>query len=233
LGVIYFPFEFHVQLTPRLDHVDSGENQERSVKKIVATVGVFQATGGSDGSPANEDEIVTSTRLQTKDQFMINDTAFPIPIPAAGFSYSYWLTGYLKITGGTFTKINNIQLWSDGDVTWEFGTNGELRIGNRDAGDIGFTMDGEYEVATGVEGESGDEIEHATNGHSFYSGQTVKTKNIEDWVTGTKAVIDSGDHTIAEMCKAFLLQTKVDTAANGAVQGEQADETIYLSYDEI
>lgn len=41
---------------------------------MVATVKVYQNTGGSDGSPANEDEITSSTRLQTKDQFAPTDT---------------------------------------------------------------------------------------------------------------------------------------------------------------
>jgi len=200
---------------------------------LVATVGVYQATLGSDGAPGTENEVATSTRLQTKDQFVIDDTSYPIPIPTSGFNYSYWIHVYLKITGGTFIKINNVKFWSDGTIGWDFGTGGELRIGNRDTGDIGCPMDTEYDVATGVEGTSGDEIEHATTGHGYYLGQTTKTKNVEDWVTGTKAILDSSDHTVAGMCKAAVFQCKVDTAGNGAVQGEQTDETMYFSYDEI
>jgi len=38
---------------------------------------------------------------------------------------------------------------------------------------------------------------------------------------------------VAGKCKAAVFQCKVDTTGNGAVQGEQADETLYFSYDEI
>jgi len=197
---------------------------------MVATVGVYQATGGSDGAPANENEITTSTRLQTKDQFDPNDINYPIPIPTSGFNYSYWIHVYLKITGGTFTKINNVKFWSDGSIGWTFGTNGELRIGNRDSGDIGCPMDSEYDVATGTEGESGDAIEDATNGHDYYNGQTTPTKNVEEWTSSNKATVDSTDHTTTGKCKAVVLQVKV---ASDATQGEQTDETLYFSYDEI
>lgn len=200
---------------------------------MVATVGVYQATGGTDGTPGAENEIATSTRLQTKDQFVIDDTSYPIPIPTSDFNYSYWIHVYLKITGGTFTKINNIKFWSDGTIGWDFGTGGELRVGNRDTGDIGCPMDTEYDLATGTEGTTGDTIEHATNGHGYYLGQTTKTKDVEDWPPGTKAIVDSTDHEAQGKCKAVVLQVKVDTAANGAVQGEQTDETLYFSYDEI
>ena len=66
---------------------------------MVATVGVYQANGGSDGAPATENEITSSTRLQTKDQFDPNDTSYPIPIPTSGYNYGYWIHVYLKITG--------------------------------------------------------------------------------------------------------------------------------------
>jgi len=200
---------------------------------MVAIVGVYQGTLGADGAPGAENEITTSTRLQTKDQFDITDTAYPIPIPTAGFNYSYWAHIFLKITGGTFIKINNVKFWSDGAIGWSFGTSGELRMGNRDSGDKGCPMDTEYDVATGVEGTTGDEIEHATNGHGYYLGQTTKTVNVQTHGSGNKAIIDSSDHTVASKCKAVVLQCKVDTAGNGAVQGEQADETLYFSYDEI
>jgi len=180
---------------------------------MVATVGVYQATGGLDGSPANENEIATSTRLQTKDQFAPNDTSYPIPIPTSGYNYSYWIHAYLKITGGTFTKINNIKFWSDGAIGWNFGTNGELRIGNRDSGDIGCPMDTEYDLATGTEGTTGDSIEDGTNGHDYYNGQTTPTKNVEDWTSSSKATVDSTDHTTAEKCKAAVLQVKVASDA--------------------
>jgi len=197
---------------------------------MVATVGVYQLTGGADGGAgATENEIATSTRLQTKDQFVIDDTTYPVPIPSSDFNYSYWIHVYLKITGGTFSKINNVKFWCDGTIGWDFGTNGELRMGNRDSGDKGAPMDTEYDVATGTEGTTGDEIEHVTNGHDYYNGQTTKTVDVETHDSANKATLDSSDHTVTGKCKAVVLQVKVDT---NATQGEQTDETLTMSYDE-
>jgi len=197
---------------------------------MVATVGVYQYTAGSDGNPGTDSEITASTRLQTKDQFSPSDTTYPIPIPTSGFKYSFWVHVGLKITGGSFTKINNIKFWSDGAVGWTFGATGELRIGNRDAGDIGCPMATEYDIATGTDGDTGDAIEDVTNGHGYYNGQTTKTRNVTYWTSGNKATIDSTDHVAAERCKAAVLQAKV---ASDGTQGEQADETLTFSYDEI
>lgn len=197
---------------------------------MVAIVGVFQATGGSDGAPGAEDEITASTRLQTKDQFAPTDTLFPVPIPAAGFNFSYWVHIFLKITGGTFTKINNVKFWSDGVIGWTLGSGGMLQIGNRDTGDIGCPMLTEYNKATGTEAVTGDAIEDAVNGHSYYNVQGTPVRNVTYWTSGNKAQVDSTDHTTIGRCKAVVLQVKV---ATDATQGEQADETLTFSYDEI
>lgn len=197
---------------------------------MVATVGVYQATGGSDGSPADENEITTSTRLQTKDQFAPTDTTYPIPIPTADFNYSYWTHIYLKITVAPSVKINNIRFYSDGAIGWNYGTGGELRRGNRDSGDHGCPMDTEYDVATGTEGTTGHSIEDGSNGHGYYNAQTAKTADVASDTEGSPATIDSTDHTTTGKCKAVVLQVKVDT---DAVQGEQTDETLSFKYDEI
>jgi len=197
---------------------------------LVATVGVYQATGGSDGSPANEDEITTSTRLQTKDQFAPADTSYPIPIPTSGFKYSYWIHVYLKITVAPSVKINNIRFYSDGAIGWNYGTGGELRRGNRDSGDHGCPMDTEYDVATGTEGTTGHSIEDGSNGHGYYNSQATPTANVANDTESSPAVIDSTDHTEPGKTKAVVLQVKV---ASDAVQGEQADETLTFLYDEI
>jgi hypothetical protein len=198
--------------------------------EMPATVGVYQATGGTDGSPGSENEITTSTRLQTKDQFAPTDTGYPIPIPTSGFKYSYWVHIYLKILTAPSVKINNIRFYSDGSINWNYGTGGELRRGNRDTGDHGCPMDTNYNVATGVEGDSGDPIEDATNGHSYYNTQTTKTANVANDTESAPAIIDSTDHTTTGKCKAVVLQVKV---ASDATQGEQPDETLTFKYDEI
>jgi len=193
---------------------------------MVATVNVQQINGAAGSKVYST--ITTSTRLQTKDQFAPTDTTYPVPIPSSGFKYSYWASICLDLAG-TFTKINNVKFWSDGSIGWNFGTNGELRIGNRDSGDIGCP-DASYQQALGVEGDTGYAIEDATNGHVYYKGQTTPTKKVDLWTSGSKAQVDSTDHTVAEKTKHVVLQVKVDT---NATQGEQADETLYFSYDEI
>jgi hypothetical protein len=197
---------------------------------LPATVIVEQANGGSDGSPGSENEVTASTRLQTKDQFAPTDTSYPVPIPESGFKYSYWIHVYLKITVAPSVKINNVRFHSDGSIGWNFGTDGELRRGNRDSGDHGCPMDSEYDVATGTEGETGDSIEDGSNGHDYYNAQTTKTADVASDTEGSPATIDSTDHTTTGKCKAVVLQVKVDT---DAIQGEQTDETLTFKYDEI
>lgn len=202
---------------------------------VVADVGVYQLTVGADGGGGSvEDEVVTSTRLQTQDDFDITNLTHPIPIPAAGFNYSFWIHVYLKIENiQDATQINNVQLFCDGAIGWSFGAGGMLMIGQRDAGDHGCPMDAEYDVATGTVSTTGHYIGDGANGHGYYLGQTPPIIDIEGFVTGARCTIDSTNHAIAEKCKAAVLQVKLDTVANGAVQGLQADETITLAYDEI
>ncbi len=202
---------------------------------VVADVGVYQLTVGADGGGGSaEDEIATSTRLQTQDDFDITNLTHPIPIPAAGFNYSYWIHAYLKIENiQDATQINNIQLFCDGAIGWTYGAGGALLIGQRDAGDHGCPMDASYEVATGVAFTSGHDLDDAVNGHTYYNGQTPAYLDIENYVTGARCTIDSTNHVAAGKAKAAVLQVKLDTAGNGAVQGLQADETITFAYDEI
>ena len=100
----------------------------------------------------------------------------PVPIPAAGFNYSYWKHVCLAVTG-TFTKVDNVRHYSDGDgIGWDFGASGELRRGNMDAGDIGCPT-ADYMQATGTPQTTGDELGVT---HTYYNAQTVKTVNVED-----------------------------------------------------
>jgi len=198
-------------------------------KKMVATVNVQQAVGGSDGSPGSYSNVTANTRLQTKDQFAPADTSYPIPIPTSVFKYSYWIHVCLDLSGA-FTKINNVRFYSDDTIGWNFGAGGELRRGNRDSGDHGCPMPTECDVATGTEADTGDAIEDETNGHNYYNAQTTPTANVASDTEASPALIDSIDHTAAGKTKAVVLQCKV---ANDAVQGEQADETLGFKYDEI
>ena len=196
---------------------------------MVATVNIQQAIGGSDANPATYNNITTSTRLQTKDQYNPTDTNYPIPIPTTGYKHSYWIHICLDLSG-TFTKINNIRFYSDGTIGWNYGTGGELRRGSRDTSDHGCPIPTEYDIATGTEADTGDTIEDETNGHDYYNTQTTPTTNVANDTETTPATIDSTDHTTTGKTKAVVLQCKI---ANDAIQGQQTTETLSFKYDEI
>lgn len=196
---------------------------------MAATITVVEVTG--DAGSKVYTTITNRVRLFTKDQATNQTTAqitFPVPIPAAGFSYSYWKHVAIEVAG-VFTKVDNVRHYSDGGgINWNFGTDGELRRGNKDAGDIGCPT-ANYSQATGVEGTTGDTIEV----HPYYATETVKTINIDDDVVGLPAQVDSTGLVAAGYCKMIVMQVKVDTAANGALSGTQVAETLTWKYDVI
>ena len=196
---------------------------------MVATVKVEEITGAAGDKTYTE--ITNRVRLFTKDLATNQATpqiTYPVPIPTSGFNYSYWKSVCLGITG-TFTKVDNIRHYSDGAIGWNFGTNGELRRGNRDAGDQGCP-DASYERALGTEGTTGYTIEDGTNGHDYYLGQTTPTANVGSDTAGSPATIDSDGLTSAGKTKHVVLQVKVDT---NATSGVQTAETLTFKYDVI
>jgi hypothetical protein len=207
---------------------------------MVATVVVQEITGASGAKAFTT--ISNKVRLFTKDLTTNQVTpqiTFPIPIPAAGFSYSYWKHICLGITG-TFTSITNIRHYSDGAIGWNVGTDGGLFRGAKDgAVDQGVGVDTTnshsdgYDQADGVgaglgEGISGDPIEDGTNGHTFYKGEAVPVVDVADDVVGAPPVIETGPLTEAGKSKAIVFQAKV---APDATSGIQTAETMTFKYD--
>jgi hypothetical protein len=78
---------------------------------MVATVAVFFDFGGSNGTPATEQDTSSlgppNLRFKTADDATI-DNQNPIPIPSGTAINSFWKQIYLKVTGGTFTQIDNV-----------------------------------------------------------------------------------------------------------------------------
>ena len=169
----------------------------------------------------------TSIRFCTADAHAPG-TDNPIPIPESDFNYSYWKSICLALSG-SFTKINNVRFYCDGAIGWNMGTEGELRVGVRDAGDNGCP-DGSYDQATGTPGETGDDMEDGSDGHAYYKGETTKSASVADYSSGSPLEVDTTDHDEAERTKHVVLQVKV---ADDATQGEQTDETLTFKYDEI
>jgi len=182
--------------------------------------------------PGNETTVSVGSpaRYKTKDE-VVSDLNYPCVIPAADFNYSYWKHHRLNLSA-TFTKINNVRWYTDGAISWDLGTGGMVTIALRDAGDHGCPV-ASYDQAAGVEGTSGYYIHDPTNGHLYYKGQTAIPVTVVSYTSGAPLTVDTTDHTSAESTKAVVTQVKIDTAANGAVQGEKADETFTFLYDEI
>lgn len=176
---------------------------------------------------------VTTPRLSTMDSNNPG-TSNPIPIPAAGYNYSYWMSLFLTITNmQDATLLNNHLFYTDGAIGWTLGTDGKLRIGIKSSGDNGLPG-ANYDQATGVEGTSGDDMDDGTDGHAYYkdgSANHAVPADISDYETGgTELLIDSGDHTIAEAFKGIVIQAKVD---DDATRGAQAAEVLTFQWDEI
>jgi hypothetical protein len=72
-----------------------------------------------------------------------------------------------------------------------------------------------------------------TDGHTYYKGGSTNHADPVSAATltsGSPMVVDSADHTTAEVTKGVVLQVRV---ADDATQGDQADETLTFKYDEI
>ena len=189
------------------------------IKPLTATAEVQEANGAGPAYNA-----ITNARFSTSDVYNPG-TSNPLPIPAAGLTLSYWKSICLQFTG-TFTSIDNIRHYCDGSLVWALGTSGGMVRGNRDAGDHGCPP-GSYDQATGTPGTTGDDVET----HSFYSGQTTKSADLESDVAPNGATIDSNAYTSADdRCYFVVLQMIVDT---DATQGTLATETFTWKYDEI
>lgn len=192
---------------------------------MAATVEIQEA----NGSPAVWTTVSTA-RFCSADVYNPGNN-YSIPIPNTGFRYSYWKTFCLLISG-IGTSVSNIRFYSDGSIGWYFGTGGGLYIGTKNSGDSGIAVE-DYAEATGTEGLTGNWMGDSVNGHAIYKQAGYTVERVSSYTMLAPLVIDSDNHTSDGRSKAIVLQVKVDTVANGASQGIQADETLYFRYDEI
>jgi len=176
---------------------------------MVATVTVVEAT---DAGP--NWNTITNCRFNTSDEHEPVLT-YPIPIPAAGFNYSYWKSVALNLAA-TFTQINNVRHYSDGAIGWALGSSGQCGRGNTGL------ADGSYAQSTGTPGTTGDIMtDHAG---------IASVSDIASDTSGSPFTVDSGNHTSAERTNHIVMQVKVDT---DATNGVQTAETFTWIYDEI
>lgn len=189
---------------------------------MAATYAVQRITGSAGGPTRTT---VTNVRLHSADT-NATDLNTPVIIDTLVVKRSFWASICLLL-GGTFTQVSNVRIYCDGTIGWNFGSAGKLKIGNRDTGDIGVP-DASYEQALGTSGDTGTDLE---SGHTYFSSQTTKSRNITVYNSLSNAgVVDSSAHTVAERTKHIVIQVETDT---DGTQGVQSAETLTFAADEI
>ncbi len=197
---------------------------------MVATVHVFFDFAGTDNTPGTEQDTdglgPPNLRFKTNDNELI-DAADPIPIPTAASNLSFWKQIYLEITAGTFTQLDNVQLYTDGT---DFGTGISTFIGDEQPVKTSVSNTG-YDVATGTVGTTGDRMDSGTMKHTDITARTdiftftsACTKTITIGEAG--AIMDA----IGESTHYAVIQMDVDSTAS---PGDLVDETWTYQYDEI
>jgi len=177
-------------------------------------------------------DTVTTPRLSTMDDDAPG-TANPLPIPAAGITFSFWMTLHLVITNiQDATVLNNHQFYSDGTCGWALGTLGDLFIAQKTGADMGVPV-ASYNQAGGTVGTTGYDMDDVTNGHDYYkTGEATYSAPVavDSLNSGATMDVDLGDHTIAEGFKGIVIQAEVDT---DATRGAQISETLTFQFDEV
>lgn len=136
---------------------------------MVAVVSTRTDNGGTDGSPASNNDIdglgPPSLQMRTDDTAVV-DTAAPIVIPAAGTNYSFVKSSYLYVDTAPSLQINNVEFYTDGANGLGTGI-GQVVGDEMPTRNSGSTA--AYIVATGTVGTTGNEMT------TFYTGITGTT----------------------------------------------------------
>jgi len=194
---------------------------------MVATVATFFDFAGSDGTPGTQQDTSglgpPNVRFKTADDSTI-DANNPIPIPTGSPNFSFWKHLYLRVTGGTFTQIDNVKFFTDGT---NFGTGIVTSVGDQNPVNNSGSQ-ASYIVAVGTIGTSGTEmiaghsgISSKTDAFSFTSG-SPRTVTISEAGGIIDASGERTDYNVFQM-----------SVANTASPGDLADETWTYQYDEI
>ncbi len=194
---------------------------------MAATMKVYCDYGGSDGSPGtNQDTSALgppNVRFKTSDDNTI-DANNPIPIPAAGTTYSYWKHLYLLCSVAPSTQIDNVKFYTDGSG---FGTGITVKVGD-ETPTKNSGSDAGYVVATGTQGSTGDELvannAQITGSTDAFSYTSASPKSVSISESGN--IMDAQNETTDYL----VVQMEVD---NTASPGNLTDETITFRYDEI
>ena len=192
---------------------------------MAATVAIYYDFAGTDGSPGTNQNISglgpPNIRFKRADNATI-DNQDPIPVPPSGTNYSRWKHLYLKVTGGTFTQIDNIRFYSDGT---NYGTGVTLKVGLQFPTNNSGSPGSGYEVADTDDQDMVNyhgSITSDADAFNYTEGSPLSGPSISE----SGSVIDAAN----EMSDYIVFQLEV---VNGASAGDLTDETFTLKYDEI
>jgi hypothetical protein len=190
---------------------------------MVADLSVYFDFGGTDATPGTQQDTdglgPPNMRFKQADDATIN-TSNPIPIPAAGSSFSRWKQIYLKCDTAPGTQIDNIKFYSDGGG---FGTGITLNVGNQFPTKNSGTNSG-YQVAdvsaTMIGGHTG--ISTQTDVFTLTSGAPLSGPTISESGNIINAQNETTNYLVLQM-----------VVVNTASPGDLANETLTFQYDEI
>ncbi|MEM2174151.1 MAG: hypothetical protein QXI58_00800 [Candidatus Micrarchaeia archaeon] len=196
-----------------------------------ATVKVLQAN-----KPERKLTEINAFTLATTDAPGVIGPVYSIkkPTQSGSFSYSYWVSLSLEISGD-FTILTNIRVYTVPPENFNFGTDGGLLLATRDDSTNGHGIPPDYyDYARGIEKYSGYYIKDPTFGHSFYKTQQASPINLLEINTPEQAILV--DNTIYEYSpepqetKHIVLQARV---AYDAPTGPLSGLYFYFIWDEI
>lgn len=191
---------------------------------MAATVEIHRLTGAGPTSSRIDNNPGSVSRAGTKDEDTLNtDTSAPIKIPDAGADpkYSFWVSTCLKVTGGSWSTLDNIKWYTDGGS-----------FGYAISGVVGYCSYADYQQATGTEADTGLEVSAThtalsglnTNMFSYLTGGS-ELSGIDGYNLG---VINSGLGTETSNIVVYQLAVYPEASA-----GATASPTITWQYDEI
>jgi len=194
---------------------------------MTAVVATFFDFAGADGAPGTQQDTSglgpPNVRFKTADDSTI-DANNPIPIPVSGSNFSFFKHLYLRVTGGTFTQIDNVKFFTDGT---NFGTGIITSVGDQNPINNSGSQ-ASYILATGTVGTTGIEM---IAGHS---GITTKTDAFT-FTSGSPRTITISEagaiiNAVGERTDYNVFQMEVQSTAS---PGDLADETWTYQFDEI
>lgn len=183
---------------------------------MAATIIVNRLTGaGPTATPITSG----NTRASVSDNPYTTETTNPIPIPAAGTNYSFWVVTRLECTGAPTGTVNNLKWYTDGGG---FGTGVTTTV------DTATT----YVQASGSSSAAPYGNELNTTNYSTISaggGGGQPYANAFAFVVGSPLSVTGSTSTVQQFGDRVVYQLEIDSTASA---GTLTAETFTWQYDE-